>query len=202
VTQPPGQPAYPALPPYPAPPPYYRPLPPAPMSPGGQPLADFGTRLLAYLIDTAIITVVAVVVFVPALMIFVFRQVADLESTYEGTGMVEPDLGDLLGPLLLLQLGMFLLLLVAYYVYYVEMMYRSGQTVGKKVMKIRVVPADPAKRTLTRGMAAKRYLVEIVAGLFLPLFTYLDGLWQLWDEPYQQTLHDKAAQTVVVKVAP
>jgi uncharacterized RDD family membrane protein YckC len=202
VTQPAGQPTYSALPPYPAPPPYYRPLPPAPMSPGGQPLADFGTRLLAYLIDGAIITAVVAVVYVPALLIFVFLQLADLEPTYDGTGMVEPDLGDFLGPLLLLQLGMVLLLLVAYYLYDVEMMYRSGQTVGKKVMKIRVVPADPSTPRLTRGMAAKRYLVEIVAGLFLPFFSYLDGLWQLWDEPYQQTLHDKAAQTVVVKVAP
>ena len=172
------------------------------MSPGGQPLADFGTRLLAYLIDTAIMTVVAVVFFVPALLIFVFTQVADLEPTYDGTGMVEPDLGDFFVPLLLLQLGLVLLLLVASYLYHVEMMYRSGQTVGKKAMKIRVVRADPSTPTLTRGMAAKRYLVESVAGLLLPFFSYVDGLWQLWDEPYQQTLHDKVAKTVVIKVAP
>ena len=42
-------------------------MPPPPLSPGGQPLADFGTRLLAYLIDAAIITAVAMVVFVPVL---------------------------------------------------------------------------------------------------------------------------------------
>jgi hypothetical protein len=64
---------------------------------------------------------------------------------------------------------------------------------------VRVVPADPG-RALTRGMAAKRYLVENGAGTVLPFFVYLDGLWQLWD-PYQQTLPDKAAQTVVVKVS-
>jgi hypothetical protein len=29
----------------------------------------------------------------------------------------------------------------------------------------------------------------------------IDGFWQLWDKPFQQTLHDKAAQTVVVKVS-
>ena len=173
------------------------------MSPGGQQLADFGTRLLAYLIDTAILTAVAVVVFVPTLLIFAVTRLDDLQPTYDGTPMVEPDIfGDLIRPLLLLDLGMILLLLVAYYFYYVEMMYRSGQTVGKKAMKIRVIPADPSTPTLTRGMAVKRYLVEIVAGVFLPFFSYLDGFWQLWDEPYQQTLHDKAAQTVVVKVAP
>ena len=43
------------------------------------------------------------------------------------------------------------------------MMYRRGQTLGKKLMKLQVVPLDPAA-TLTRGMAAKRYLVEFVGG--------------------------------------
>jgi uncharacterized RDD family membrane protein YckC len=116
-----------------------------------------------------------------------------------------PDFGPFLAsffvPILLLEGAVFLLGLLAYYVYAVEMMYRSGQTVGKKAMKIRIVPIDPA-RTLTRGMAAKRYLIEYVAGTFVPFLSYLDGFWQLWDKPYQQTLHDKVAQTVVVKVLP
>ena len=80
------------------------------------------------------------------------------------------------------------------------MMHRSGQTLGKRIMKIRVVPLDPAG-SLTRGMAAKRYLVQFPAGMFVPFFSYLDGLWQLWDKPYQQSLHDKFARTVVVKVS-
>ena len=80
------------------------------------------------------------------------------------------------------------------------MMFRTGQTIGKKVMKIRIVPIDPTA-TLTRGAAAKRYLVEFVAGSLVPfLSATLDGFWQLWDKPYQQTLHDKAAKTVVIKV--
>jgi hypothetical protein len=66
-------------------------------------------------------------------------------------------------------------------------------------MKIRVVPLTPAA-TLTRGMAAKRWLVGNVAAIFIPLFSYVDGLWQLWDKPYRQCLHDKFAQTTVVKV--
>ena len=182
------------------PPPGPRPAPPPPLSPGGQPLADFGSRLLAVLIDTAILTAVATVVFTPVLLIFVFSRLDDMLPAETGATPQVDVFADLVGPLLLIELGIILLLLVAYYVYYVEMMHRSGQTVGKKVMKIRVVPADPERR-LTRGMAAKRYLVENVAGTLVPLFVYLDGLWQLWDKPYQQTLHDKAAQTVVVKVS-
>jgi uncharacterized RDD family membrane protein YckC len=194
VTQPPGQ-------AYPAPPPYHRPLPPPALSPGGQPLADFGTRLLAFLIDGAIVTAVALVIFVPAIVAFTVSRLNDFPAA-PGTGIDETDLfGDFIGPLLLLQLGLLLLLLAAYYVYYVEMMYRSGQTIGKRAMKIRVVPADPAVPKLSRGMVAKRYVVQFVAGVLIPMFSYLDGLWQLWDKPYQQTLHDKFAQTVVIKVS-
>ena len=42
-------------------------------------------------------------------------------------------------------------------------------------------------------MLAKRFLVQDVAGSFVPFFSWLDGLWQLWDKPYQQCLHDKFA---------
>jgi hypothetical protein len=34
-----------------------------------------------------------------------------------------------------------------------------------------------------------------------PLAGFGDGLWQLWDKPWQQCLHDKFAGTVVVKVS-
>jgi uncharacterized RDD family membrane protein YckC len=189
---------YQGYPPYQGPQqPAYRPL-PQPMSPGGQPLADFGTRLLAYLIDGALAYAVILVVSAP-FSIWIMRSWMDsFQSTYAD----EPDfLGDIFGPLLLLELGLLAFTLVAYWFYHVEYMHRSGQTVGKKLMKLRVVPIDPSAK-LTRGMAAKRYVVEILGGVIIPFFSNLDGLWQLWDKPYLQTLHDKFAQTVVVKVGP
>jgi uncharacterized RDD family membrane protein YckC len=108
--------------------------------------------------------------------------------------------GDFLVAILLLEGGIFLFALVVQYLYEVEMMFRSGQTVGKRVMKLRVVPIDPNRR-MTRGAAATRYLVQFVVGIFVPFFQLLDGLWMLWDKPFLQTLHDRAAQTVVVKVS-
>src|SRR4029450_12932014 len=90
----------------------------------GQRRADFGTRLLAYLIDGAIVTAVAVVVFIPAVIIFVFTRLDDFEPAY-GSDIAEPDVfGDLIWPLLLLELCLLLLLIVACYVDYAEMMYR------------------------------------------------------------------------------
>lgn len=174
-------------------------MPPPPLSPGGQPLADFGTRLLAYLIDAAIITAVLSILALPVFAIFFAVKFDDL-SAIDPYGPQPDVFRDFVGPLLLIELGLVLAVLVIYYIYNVELMHRSGQTVGKKAMKVRVVPIDPSA-TLTRGMAAKRYLVEYIGGLLIPFFSYLDGLWQLWDKPYQQTLHDKFAQTVVIKVS-
>ena len=168
------------------------------MSPGGQPLADFATRLLAYMIDTAIVSAVFTVIFTPVALIVMFQRMSEIDMT---TATESDFVSAMLGPLVLLELGFFAVLLVAYYIYYVEVMHRSGQTIGKKAMKIRVVPLDPSAR-LTRGMATKRYLMEFFVGLLVPFFSWLDGLWQLWDKPYLQTLHDKVAKTIVVKVGP
>jgi uncharacterized RDD family membrane protein YckC len=172
---------------------------PTPMSPGGQPLASFLDRLLARLIDGLIIGAVAVVVMVPlfiAFFAFVFNNV-EMDASGNPT---DEDAGLFFGGFFLLYALVFLLVFAAQYIYDVEMMFRSGQTPGKRVMKIRIVPLDPRER-LTRGMAGKRFLVQTVAASCIPLLSIVDGLWQLWDKPYQQCLHDKFATTVVVKVA-
>ncbi|MFG1675597.1 RDD family protein [Micromonospora sp. NPDC049282] len=197
-------PPYAGLPGYPPPPPGYVPYPPlAPpaVAPDGQPLASFGDRLLAWLIDTAVASAVAMVLFLPIFFLLFFRMIGDLDQA--GSEGPDPDtfLTDFFLPLLAAELGLFVLLLVFYWLYHVEYAHRSGQTLGKKVMKLRIVPAQPGA-TLTRGMLGKRYLVEFVAGSLVPFLNYLDGFWQLWDKPWQQCLHDKFANTVVVKVGP
>jgi len=206
VNQPPPgygpPPGYPAAPGYPPPPPGYAwPAPPPPVSPAGVPLADFAQRFAAYLIDSALVSVVALVLFIPALVVVVLRLPDPESPAYGPEPSFNEVFADFLLPVLLLELGFFVFMFLLYYLYAVEFMHRSGQTLGKKALKIRVVPIDPALR-LTRGMAAKRYLIGYVAASFVPFLNLLDGLWQLWDKPYQQTLHDKVAQTVVVKVSP
>jgi uncharacterized RDD family membrane protein YckC len=207
VTQPSTPPSAPApqqagwqLPPPPWATPQLRPPPPPPaLSPTGQPLASFGDRFLAYLIDYAVFFGVALVVTLPAFLIFFFAVAPDFFETQPDGTPVEPSFVEFLLPLLLIEVGIVVVLLLVSYVYYVEILLRSGQTLGKRAMKIKVVPLDPRAK-LTRGMAAKRWLAGYVAASFLPGFIYVDGLWQLWDKPYQQCLHDKFAATVVVKV--
>ncbi|WBB74137.1 RDD family protein [Micromonospora sp. WMMD1128] len=197
-------PTYADLPGYPSPPPGYAPyaaFAPPPVAPDGQPLASFGDRLLAWLIDTAVASAVAMVVFLPIFFVIIFRAVGNIEQS----GPEGPDpsavWADFFFPLLAADLGIIAFLFVFYWLYHVEYARRTGQTLGKRVMKLRIIPASPGA-TLTRGMLGKRWLVEFVAGSLVPFLNYLDGFWQLWDKPWQQCLHDKFAGTVVVKVGP
>jgi uncharacterized RDD family membrane protein YckC len=188
------------------PPGYPRPvyLQPPPLAPNGQPLADFFSRLGAYLLDSLIMGAIASVFWVPLVIWWIISFVTQVETVQTSAdGRLEPnvrnaDFAEFFLGYLLLVAAMLLITWAVSYVYLVEFTWRTGQTIGKRVVKLKIVPADPAAER-TRGMLAKRWLVEQVAAL-IPFFSYVDGLWQLWDKPLQQCLHDKAAKTVVVKI--
>jgi uncharacterized RDD family membrane protein YckC len=169
-----------------------------PTSPGGYPLAEFTDRLVARLIDGLILGAISLVFVIPIYLV-VFVSVIPTATVVNGEP--EPTAQDVfavLGPLLVAAALVAVLGLIAGYIYEVETMFRTGQTVGKRVMKIRVIPLDPAA-ALTRGHAFKRFLVERGAAL-VPGMAWVDGLWQLWDKPHRQCLHDKFAATVVIKL--
>lgn len=172
-------------------PPGYRP--PPPVAPNGAQLAGFGERLLAYVIDFAIIGAASGVVTIPAAI----WMTKVFESSWV-TKVSESSTGSIFVLFLAFAYGQVALVLGIMYVYRVEMMWRTGQTVGKRVKKLRVIPLQPGVR-LTRGIAAMRFLIEII-GWSVPNFIVVDGLWPLWDKPFRQCLHDKLAKTVVVKV--
>jgi uncharacterized RDD family membrane protein YckC len=181
------------------PPPGYGPpagWPPGPLSPSGYPLASFGDRLLAYLIDAAVLTVISVAIFLP--LLFGYRAVV---AGLLPDNTPPPDLpsDQVFSVLVLFFVVLVATFLMIHYLYTVELVLPSGQTVGKRVMRIRVVPVDP-RLPLTRRMAAKRYLIMTVADSIVPFLFYVDGLWQLADQPFRQCLHDKFAETVVIKL--
>jgi uncharacterized RDD family membrane protein YckC len=185
----------------------YLPAPP-PISPSGQRLAEFGDRLVARIIDQVIVGGISAVMIIPIYLIFVFETFSNFSSA-AAPGNVPFETGapatvinpiEFLLPLLAVMAVLMLLTFVLAYLYEVEMMFRTGQTVGKRIMKLQVVSVDPAL-PLTRGIAAKRFLVMQGCNL-VPGLVYLDGLWQLWDKPYRQCLHDKFPSTLVIKLNP
>lgn len=79
----------------------------------------------------------------------------------------------------------------------------GGQTIGKKIMGIRVIPLAGGIRTpLSGGQASRRtaayFLIPFVP-FFGAIYAMLDQLWLLWDQPWRQCLHDKIANTIVVR---
>lgn len=69
----------------------------------------------------------------------------------------------------------------------------AGQTVGKRVMNIRVIRADGSLAELGWGTALVRNLCRILSAI--PCL--LGFFWMLWDKD-KMTWHDKLSQTVVV----
>ncbi|MFD0264457.1 RDD family protein [Kitasatospora indigofera] len=141
-----------------------------PPAPGSRTLASAGDRFLARLIDSAVLLV-------PYLV---------LGLLLESTGSI----------LLYLVLG-----LVGFGYEIVMLLTQHGQTVGKKAMRIRVVALQHGGRPADNALWTRAALYGLPSAVYClgSLFALVNVLWQLWDKPFQQCLHDKPAGTVVVK---
>ena len=156
--------------------PAYQP-PDTPPQPTGTmpPLGGLGRRLAAQIIDWVILLVVAV----PLSLISVFARHSDRDA---------------LGAVVEVVIGL------VYFGYEGLMLTRAGgQTLGKKAMHIRVaVLADGSDPV--GGIGWTRAAVWTLPGILCcGLWWVVDALSCVWDRPYQQAIHDKAARTVVVR---
>lgn len=70
---------------------------------------------------------------------------------------------------------------------------RTGQSLGKELLRIRLVDADD-DQTISKGRAFRRELAHYFDGA-----SVLGYLWPLWD-PMSQTIADKLVNTVVIPV--
>ncbi|MFJ6754392.1 MULTISPECIES: RDD family protein [unclassified Streptomyces] len=182
---------------YPPPPPPYGggdpygggPAMPDPLA-GMPPLADFGRRLAARIIDVLIVAV-------PLFLI----QLAFGTNRY----MVETDRGEDVSEVITKSysgsgLLMTLISIVAYVGYDWWFTKKSGQTVGKKALSLRVAMLNDG------SVPSSKAALSRAAVLWLPTLICCFCLWPialvvsiLVDKPYKQGLHDKAAKTVVVQ---
>ncbi|HYO44413.1 MAG TPA: RDD family protein [Candidatus Limnocylindrales bacterium] len=154
-------------------PPVYQPGP----APGIRYSSRLG-RLLAYFIDGFVIGIVAGIPYFIGIMLVTLG----VGGQGDGSAMV------LIGSLFLL-LGFILAV-----VYKPWMWSRGGQTVGYKVMRLRVVRGSDGG-PVSGGQAIGRILGYIVSGF---LFS-LGFIWIAFDEK-RQGWHDKLAGTVVIEV--
>ncbi|RZT81476.1 RDD family protein [Micromonospora violae] len=176
--------------------------------PHGHRLAGYGRRFAARLIDFGILFALNVVVngwfiwrWIQEWAPFwkeAFRRMARGETSSDGLPLPDEQVRSLLLVILLIATALWA-------AYEVPTMASGGQTVGKRVMRIRAVPLA-ADEPLGMGRALSRWttlglptLLWSCAGLGLVL-QLVDALSPLFDHPLRQALHDKRAQTVVVEV--
>ncbi|MGA5820630.1 RDD family protein [Kitasatospora sp. NPDC094028] len=86
-----------------------------------------------------------------------------------------------------------------YLVYEALMLSHDGQTLGKKAVKIRAAMLVDGS-TPTQAAAWTRAAVFILPAVLCcaGLWWIVDGVFGVFDKPYRQCIHDKAAKTVVV----
>ena len=125
--------------------------PPPPIAPGGAPLADAWERLVAYLVD---MTVLAALELIPLALVAIalwsrFRDAFDRinaanQQSIDGDTSVDPfrGMGSLFHTELLLFAIVLPVTLLISYLYMVTFMHSTGQTLGKRIMKIKVVRAE------------------------------------------------------------
>jgi uncharacterized RDD family membrane protein YckC len=209
-TPPPG---YPTPPPgYPAPPPGWVPPPgfPYPMPypvqarPHGFALAGLGERLVARILD--ILAVLALNVVVNGYFAYQFwleakpLVQASMDDPFGATPPASGRLDTLVWIMLIVATLLWLL-------YEAPSTASRGQTLGKRIMRIKVIKLDDTK-PLGFGLAFRRWAR---LGLWTPfwgclglgaLFQLIDSVSPLFDQQLRQALHDKTVRTVVVALPP
>lgn len=92
-------------------------------------------------------------------------------------------------------MGLYIVIMLAIQAF---LLARTGQSIGKKIMKIKIVDAiDASPVNLTRIFLLRSMVFIILNLLFMPITTIIDYAFGLSQK--RQTLHDKLARTKVIK---
>ncbi|MEV0416345.1 RDD family protein [Streptomyces sp. NPDC050448] len=159
---------------------------------GMPPLADFGKRLLARIIDV-------VIVVVPLFLIqLAFGTRRYTVETNKGEDVSEVFTKSYSGSGLVMTL-ISIVLFVGYDWWFTK---KDGRTIGKKALGLRVAMLNDGSVPQSSPALAR------AAMLWLPALLCCPCLWELVlivsilvDKPYKQGLHDKVGKTVVVRAA-
>jgi uncharacterized RDD family membrane protein YckC len=200
--------AYPPPPPGWVPPPGWTPPPgfpyPVQARPHGFQLAGMGQRFMARFID--FIAVFLLNVLVNGFLAYQWwLEVAPIFRAAMADPFGTPDQPSSRSDYLMLT--MLFVATALWLAYEVPALGNSGQTLGKRIMRIKVVPVENTER-LGNGRAFRRWAR---LGLWTPLWScyglgllmqLIDSLSPLFDPKMRQALHDKTARTVVIELPP
>jgi uncharacterized RDD family membrane protein YckC len=166
-------------------------------------LAEWWQRLLARIIDLLVLSVLIIPLWIPVFASLV-NKLRNINNQYGGNtnspaaqAAISHVTGQFFGEIFLVVIAG-LVIALAY-----DWLQHGlwGRTLGKRALGTMVVTASTRSK-ISVGAAGGRAAVYVLPAL-VPvvggLFTLLNELWLLWDQQ-RQCLHDKAAQTVVVKV--
>ncbi|GGL71920.1 hypothetical protein GCM10010129_14420 [Streptomyces fumigatiscleroticus] len=147
--------------------------------PGMPPLGDSGRRTLARIIDMIL---VGVVVWLLTLAFGVSEYQMDSDRIEASRS-----------------LGQSVIAAVLFTAYDTFMIARSGQTLGKRWLGLRVADLDDgATPSVQTALIRSAVLWLPFAFCCACVWTIVAGGWSFFDKPYKQGLHDKVAKTVVV----
>ncbi len=147
-------------------------------------LATWGVRAVAFLIDLAVFVGIAVVLAFGIVVV----EGADTDEARELARQLS---WTIMLPLWLLYAPLLM----------IRGEERNGQTLGKQAMKIRVVRENGAPVTLGNAILRETLGRQLIAAFTYGFYFVVDSVWPLWDRS-RQCLHDKVAQTRVVRLEP
>ncbi|MET7574171.1 RDD family protein [Streptomyces sp. NPDC005492] len=146
---------------------------------GMPPLAESGRRTLARIIDMILVGIVV------WLLTWAFG-VHEYDVNSDNMSYAK-------------SLGQSLTAAVLYIGYDTVMLAKSGQTLGKKWLGLRVANLDNGSTPSVQTNLIRAAVLWIpFAFCCACIWTAISGGWSFFDKPYKQGLHDKAAKTVVV----
>jgi uncharacterized RDD family membrane protein YckC len=139
-------------------------------------------RLVAVLLDAAIIMVPTMVMNV---------AIASLRNPFAPRSAPLPDSVKLL-------LALYLIGIAVYVVVQLVMLHRNGQTLGKRLMAIRIVRSDGSRAGLGRIFLLRSLVPSLIGAIPLVgmFFALIDALFIFADD--RRCLHDRFADTIVV----
>lgn len=152
---------------------------------GDMELAGRGTRLGAVIIDSLIIMVPLLLAIVPVMM----------AAGAAGAGLGGADAFGV-GAIIAIAIGS--LGFLALFIVNLVMLHRTGQTIGKRLLNVKIVRTDGSRAGLTRIFFLRMFVPGLIGGLpFIGyVFSIVDPLFIFQES--RRCVHDLIADTIVV----